>query len=53
MDLRQVSQDFLGTTHDEHRLTTPFGDDLLAGFDLAYIHLDRCTRGLGLGTGQP
>ncbi|MNP33349.1 hypothetical protein D3C76_1265840 [compost metagenome] len=53
VDLREIREDLLGTAHDEHRLTTPFGDDLLARLDLAYIHLDRCTRGLGLGTGQP
>lgn len=53
LDLLQISQDFLGTTNDEHWLTAPFSNHLLAWIDLADIHLHRCTCGFRLGTGKP
>src|SRR5690606_42103068 len=51
--IAQIVQDLFGTTKDEHRLTAPFRHHLLARFDLADIHLHRCTCGLGLGAREP
>ena len=51
-DLLKIPENLFGSTHNKHRLTTPFSNHLLSRLDLADIYLYRRTGSLGLGTGN-
>ncbi len=52
-DLLKIPENLVGSTHNKHRLTTPFSNHLLSRLDLADIYLYRRTGSLGLGTWEP